>query len=539
MLNANMKTQLKTYLQNLKRPVELVVSADDTAKAKELASLAQDITQLSDLVTLTTQVGKRTPSMKVTSPIGSDQAQTSITFAGIPMGHEFTSLVLALLHTGGHPIKLAPELIEQISALTGEYRFETYVSLSCQTCPEVVQALNMMAAINPNIQHVMIDGALFQEEVEERNVMAVPSVFLNGEPFSVGRITVVDILNKIDVNAQSRQAEKLNEKDPFEVLVVGGGPAGASAAIYAARKGLRTGIVADKFGGQVAETVGIENFISVKATEGPKLVANLEAHVNDYDVDIMDNQRALSLQSSKNSDQLFELELQSGAVIKSRTVLLATGARWREMNVPGEQEYRGKGVAYCPHCDGPLFKGKRVAVIGGGNSGIEAAIDLANIVEHVTVLEFDSSLRADEVLQRKARSMGNIDIITQAMTTEVTGDGKRVNGLNYTDRVTGESHHVALEGIFVQIGLVPNSEWLKETIDLTPRGEIIVDGKGQTSLPGVFAAGDVTNSAYKQIIIAMGSGATASLGAFDHLIRTQESMDEKIASENIDKNQAA
>ncbi|MCL1125738.1 alkyl hydroperoxide reductase subunit F [Shewanella surugensis] len=530
MLDTNLKTQLKTYLQNLKRPVELVVSADDTTKARELAVLADEIVQLSDLVSLTTQMGERTPSMKITSPSQSAQAQTSITFAGVPMGHEFTSLVLALLHTGGHPIKLAPELIEQISALTGEYRFETYVSLSCQTCPEVVQAFNMMAAINPNIHHVMIDGALFQEEVDERNIMAVPSVYLNGEPFAVGRVTVVDILNKIDVNAQSRQAEKLNEKEPFEVLVVGGGPAGASAAIYAARKGLRTGIVADKFGGQVAETVGIENFISVKATQGPKLVANLEAHVHDYEVDIMDNQRALSLKSGK----LFELKLESGAVIKSRTVLLATGARWREMKVPGEQEYRGKGVAYCPHCDGPLFKGKRVAVIGGGNSGIEAAIDLANIVEHVTVLEFDAILRADDVLQKKARSMGNIDIITQAMTTDVTGDGQRVNGLDYTDRATNETHHVALAGIFVQIGLVPNSEWLTGIVDVTPRGEIIVDGKGQTSIPGVFAAGDVTNSAYKQIIIAMGSGATASLGAFDHLIRSDvdDTDDSNVAEES-------
>ncbi|MCG9737952.1 alkyl hydroperoxide reductase subunit F [Shewanella insulae] len=517
MLDANVKNQLTTYLQNLKRPVELVVSADERPKAKELLSLATDIAALSQLVSLTESVGERTPSMTVTSPDTGSQ----IHFAGLPMGHEFTSLVLALLHTGGHQIKLAPEVIEQIRDLPGEYRFETYVSLSCQTCPEVVQALNMMSAINPNIQNTMIDGALFQDEVNERNIMAVPSVYLNGEPFSVGGISVVEILNKLDVNAASRQAEKLSQKEAFDVLVVGGGPAGASAAIYAARKGLRTGILADKFGGQVAETVGIENFISVKETEGPKLVANLEAHVHDYDVDIMDNQRALSLKSG----ELFEIQTESGALLRSKTVLLATGASWREMNVPGEKEYRGKGVAYCPHCDGPLFKGKRVAVIGGGNSGIEAAIDLANIVEHVTVLEFDSKLRADEVLQRKAASMGNIEIITQAMTTEVVGDGSRVQGLNYTDRATGEQHHVALAGIFVQIGLVPNAEWLKGTVELTARGEIIVDAKGQTSLPGVFAAGDVTNSAYKQIIIAMGSGATASLGAFDYLIRLGEPAD--------------
>lgn len=522
MLDTDLMAQLKTYLQNLKRPVELVVSADPSPKAQELRGLAQDIESLSPLVSVIEQEGKRMPSMKVTN----GETKTNITFAGLPMGHEFTSLVLALLHTGGHPLKLDDTVIAQIKALPGEYHFETYVSLSCQNCPDVVQALNMMAALNPNITNVMIDGSLFQTEVFERDILAVPSVYLNGDVFAQGRISLTEILNKIDTGSIARQAKVLAEKQAFDVLVVGGGPAGASAAIYAARKGLRTGIVADKFGGQVAETVGIENFISVKATEGPKLVANLEAHVHEYDVDIMDNQRALSLKSG----ELFELELESGAVLKSKTILLATGARWLEMNVPGEQEYRGKGVAYCPHCDGPLFKGKRVSVIGGGNSGIEAAIDLANIVEHVTVLEFDSKLKADEVLQRKAASMGNINIITQAMTTEVLGDGKRVNGLNYTDRVTGEGHYVELEGIFVQIGLIPNSEWLKNIIDLTSRGEIIVDGKGQTSLAGIFAAGDVTHSAYKQIIIAMGSGATASLGAFDYLIRHSTPDEKQVAA---------
>jgi len=521
MLDANVKNQLKTYLQNLKRPVELVVSADDSNKAQELTSLAQDIVDSSELVSVTYQQGKRTPSMAVINP----QAATNITFAGLPMGHEFTSLVLALLHSGGHPIKLDAEIIEQIRQLPGEYHFETYVSLSCQTCPEVIQALNMMAAINPNITNVMIDGALFQQEVSDRNIMSVPSVFLNGEVFSVGAISVVEILHKLDKNAAGRQAEQLNNKSVFDMLIVGGGPAGAAAAIYSARKGLNTGIITEKFGGQVAETVGIENFISVSKTEGPKLVANLESHVHDYDVDIMSNQRALSL--AKNG--LFDVTLASGATLQSKTLLLATGARWREMNVPGEKEYRNKGVAYCPHCDGPLYKGKRVAVIGGGNSGIEAAIDLANIVEHVTVLEFDSQLRADDVLQRKAKSMGNISIITQAMTTEVKGDGTRVTSLIYTDRATGESNQVTLAGIFVQIGLVPNTEWLKGVVEMTPRGEIIVDGSGQTSIPGVFAAGDVTNTPFKQIIIAMGSGATASLGAFDYLIRHSEEVEVKAA----------
>ena len=415
----------------------------------------------------------------------------------------------------GHPIKVEADTLEQIRQLPGKFAFETYISLSCQTCPEVVQALNIMAATNPNITNVMIDGAMFQDEVSKRNVMAVPSVFLNGELFSQGAITLEKIIQKIDVNAEKRQAEALKSKAEFDVLVVGGGPAGASAAVYAARKGLNTGILAERFGGQVADTVGIENFISVKYTEGPKLVNALEAHVREYDVDIMNNQRAVKL---SRADKV-ELELANGAVLKSKTLVLAPGARWREMNVPGEQEYRGKGVAYCPHCDGPLFKGKKVAVIGGGNSGIEAAIDLAGIVEHVTVLEFAATLRADAVLVKKANSMGNITIITEAQSTEVTGDGNRVNGINYTDRKTGESHHVELAGIFVQIGLVPNTEWLRGALELSPRGEIIVDERGQTSVPGVFAAGDATTVPYKQIIIAMGAGANASLGAFDYLIR--------------------
>ncbi|QSX37777.1 alkyl hydroperoxide reductase subunit F [Shewanella sedimentimangrovi] len=513
MLNADLKQQLGTYLQNLRQDVRLVVSADDSKKSQELLELANDIASLSPLVSVTRVKLELTPAMQVTNAQGAD-----IRFAGLPMGHEFTSLVMALLHTGGHPLKLEAEVIEQIKALPEQLRFETFVSLSCQNCPEVVQALNMMAALNPGISNTMIDGALFQDEVESRQIMAVPSVYLNGELFAQGRISLKEILAKVDNQAGVREVEALERREPYEVLIVGAGPAGASAAIYAARKGLRTALVADRFGGQVTETIGIENFISVKATEGPKLVANLEAHVRDYEVDLIENQKAIRL----TQDGLYQLDLASGARLSSKTVLISTGARWREMNVPGEKEYRGRGVAYCPHCDGPLFKGKRVAVIGGGNSGIEAAIDLANIVEHVTVLEFDTKLRADEVLVRKARSMGNIDIITQAQTTEVTGDGNKVTGLVYTDRLSGDSHSIVLAGIFVQIGLVPNTEWLKDTLELTARGEIVVDQRGQTSLPGVFAGGDVTNAAYKQIIIAMGSGATASLGAFDFLIRQGE-----------------
>lgn len=512
MLDNNLKAALQGYLQNLKTPVELHIASDNSEKGQELTALVNDIAGLSSMIVVKpAQNATRVPSMQVRSTA----KNTNITFAGVPMGHEFTSLVLALLHSGGHTIKEEAAVLEQIAALPGPLNFEVYVSLSCQTCPEVVQALNLLAAVNPNITTTMIDGAVFGAEVSERNIMAVPTVFLNGEQFSQGAISLGNILNKVDSNAAARQAEALASKDVFDVLVIGGGPAGASAAIYAARKGLNTGVLAERFGGQVADTVGIENFISVKETEGPKLVANLEAHVRHYEVDIMNNQKAVKL---SQGEQL-QVELANGATLNAKTVILSTGARWREMNVPGEKEYRGRGVAYCPHCDGPLFKGKRVAVIGGGNSGIEAAIDLAGIVAHVTVLEFDSKLRADAVLVNKANSMGNIDIITMAQTTEVLGNGQKVVGLTYKDRNTDAIQQIDLDGIFVQIGLVPNTEWLRGTVELTNRGEIIIDSHGATSMKGVYAAGDATNTPFKQIIIAMGSGATASLGAFDYLIR--------------------
>ncbi|MEJ6532011.1 alkyl hydroperoxide reductase subunit F [Pseudoalteromonas lipolytica] len=517
MLDTNIKNQLTSHFASITSPVELLIALDDSNKSTELKNLANDLASLSDKFSVRDNPNQdvRRPSMVVSSPINN----TQITFAGVPMGHEFTSLILALLHTGGHPSKASQSEIEQIKSLPGPLNFEVYISLSCQTCPQVVQALNLMAAHNKNITATMIDGALFQDEVNERNILAVPAVYLNGELFSQGAVNLTDILNKVDTKAAARQAEALNDKELFDVLVVGGGPAGASAAIYSARKGLNTGVVAERFGGQVSDTLAIENFISVKATEGPKLVAQLEEHVKEYDVDVMQNQRAASLTKQGN----YQITLENGAVLNAKSVVLATGARWREMNVPGEKEYRGHGVAYCPHCDGPLFKGKAVAVIGGGNSGIEAAIDLANIVEHVTVLEFADTLRADEVLIRKANSLNNITIIKNAQTTEVVGDGKRVTGLSYIDRISGDEKSLELAGIFVQIGLVPNTEWLKDSgLSLTRFGEIEIDSKGATSLPGVYAAGDATTTPFKQIIIAMGSGATASLGAFDYLIRHSE-----------------
>ncbi|RVU85927.1 alkyl hydroperoxide reductase subunit F [Leucothrix sargassi] len=528
MLDANIQKQLAQTFSNLKSGVELRVFADDSAKAKELLTLGQDMAELSPKITFVegTSTSERLPSMQVIA----ENADSSIRFAGVPMGHEFTSLILAILHSGGHPMKVEPELIEQVRNIEGEFKFETFISLTCQNCPDVVQALNTMAVINPNISHVMIDGSVFPEEAEARKVMAVPTVFLNGEVFTQGRTSFAEVVNKIDSGAAKRQAESLNKKEAFDVLVVGGGPAGASSAIYAARKGIRTGIVTSRFGGQVLDTVGIENFISVKKTEGPKLVAHLEEHVKDYDVDLMNDQKVSNLIPASEEGGLITVELENGATMQSRSVILSTGARWREINVPGEKEYTGKGVAYCPHCDGPLFKGKRVAVIGGGNSGIEAAIDLAGIVGHVTVLEFSDTLRADAVLVRKAQSMANIDIIMNAATTQITGDGDKVTGLGYTDRETGDAKSLALEGIFVQIGLVPNTEFLKDgPVELSKHGEIIIGDRGNTNVPGVFAAGDATTVPFKQIIIAMGAGSTAALGAFDYMMRTPVPETEKVS----------
>jgi NADH-dependent peroxiredoxin subunit F len=527
MLDDDLKTQLKAYLEKVVHPIELVASLDDTAPSQELLALLQDIEPLSDRVSLRLNGNDaRRPSFAI-NRIGTD---VGVRFAGIPMGHEFTSLVLALLQVGGHPSKESEEVIEQVRNLEGEYVFETFMSLSCHSCPDTVQALNLMSVLNPNIKHVAIDGALFQGEVEQRQVMAVPTVFLNGEPFDQGRMSIEQIAARLDSGAVQRSADKMKTKAPFDVLVVGGGPAGAAAAIYAARKGIRTGVAAERFGGQVLDTMAIENFISVSYTEGPKLVSALEQHVHEYDVDVMNLQRAEQLIPADEPGGLIEVKLANGGLLKAKSVVLSTGARWRNINVPGEQEYRNKGVTYCPHCDGPLFKGKRVAVIGGGNSGVEAAIDLAGIVDHVTLLEFDGKLRADEVLQRRLRSLANVTVIVSAQTTEVLGDGQKVNGLLYTDRQSGQSHRVALEGVFVQIGLLPNTEWLKGTLKLSPHGEIEVDARGETSIPGVFAAGDVTTVPYKQIVIAMGEGAKASLSAFDYLIRLPVEEQEAVAA---------
>jgi len=519
MLDDTLKTQLQTYLGMLRQPIRLIASLDNSDNATKMRELLQEITALSDKVSLDeTGNDARKPSFV----IAKEGETHGVRFAAIPLGHEFTSLVLALLWTGGHPPKVEQDVLDQIKALDSDLNFEVYMSLSCHNCPDVVQATTLMTVFNPRINVTVIDGGLYQDEVNARNIMAVPATFLNGEMFASGRMLVEEILAKVDTGAVAKEAEKISAREPFDVLVVGGGPAGASAAIYAARKGIRTGIVADRFGGQVNDTLAIENFISVKETEGPKLVAALEEHVKTYDVDIMPLQRAVGLSEPQKDHKhagLIEVKLENGATLRSKSVILATGARWKNLNVPGEAEYKNKGVAYCPHCDGPLFKGKHVAVIGGGNSGVEAAIDLAGVVGHVTLLQFDTELKADAVLQRKLRSLQNVTILTSAQTSEITGDGTRVSGLTYIDRVSGESKHVALEGVFIQIGLVPNSDWLKGSVNLSKYGEIEINNHNATSLPGVFAAGDVTTIPYKQIVIAMGEGSNAALGAFDYLIR--------------------
>ncbi|MEH7463943.1 alkyl hydroperoxide reductase subunit F [Bacillus thuringiensis] len=505
-LDADIKAQLAQYLQLMENDVLLKVSAGSDDVSKDMLALVDELATMSSKITVEKTQLERTPSFSV-NRIGED---TGVTFAGIPLGHEFTSLVLALLQVSGRAPKVEQKVIDQVKNIQGEYHFESYISLSCHNCPDVVQALNLMSVLNPGITHTMIDGGAFKEEVESKDIMAVPSVYLNGEFLSSGRMTLEEILAKM---GNGPDASELSNKDPYDVLVVGGGPAGASAAIYAARKGIRTGIVAERFGGQVMDTMGIENFISVKHTEGPKLVASLEEHVKEYDIDVMNLQRAKRLEKK----ELIEVELENGAVLKSKSVIISTGARWRNVGVPGEAEFKNKGVAYCPHCDGPLFTGKHVAVIGGGNSGIEAAIDLAGIVKHVTVLEFMPELKADAVLQERLYSLPNVTVLKNVQTKEITGTDK-VDGISYIDRETEEVHHIELQGVFVQIGLVPNTDWLGDTVERV-RGEIVTDKHGATNVDGVFAAGDCTNNPYKQIIISMGSGANASLGAFDYLIR--------------------
>lgn len=515
MLDSTLSNQLQTYLEKLRHPIELVATVNDSTKSQELRELLQHIAGLHDLITYREDgTNQRTPSFTI-ARTGTD---IEVRFAGIPLGHEFTSLVLALLHVGGHLPNVPQDLLDDVRSITGTHHFETYYSLSCQNCPDVVQALNIMAVFNGNVTHTAIDGAIYPEEIKDRDVLAVPAVYRNGEPFAQGRMSLEDIVTKLDTGSAEKAAERLSGKDPFEVLVVGGGPAGAAAAIYAARKGLRTGVLAQRFGGQMQDTVGIENFIGMPYTEGPQLSALMQEHVTKYDVDIMTGQEAAKLVSATESG-LHEVHCASGAVLQARTVVVASGARWRALNVPGEAECRNKGVTFCPHCDGPLFKGKPVAVVGGGNSGVEAAIDLAGLASHVTLLEFMPELKADTVLQKALHDLPNVTVRTMTQVTEVVGDGVKVTGLNVTDRETETTETIDVEGVFVQIGLLPNTDWLGDAVELSQHREVVVDDRCTTSVPGVFAAGDCTTVPYKQIVISAGQGATAALSAFDHLIR--------------------
>ena len=517
MLDTQMKTQLQAYLQNLRTPIRLIATLDGSEKSAELRELLQEIAELSDKVSVDES---GSDARKPSFVLAKEGETRGVRFAAIPMGHEFTSLVLALLWTGGHPPKVDAEVLEQIKSLDAEMKFEVYMSLSCHNCPDVVQAATLMAIYNPKIQTTIIDGALNQAEVDARQVMAVPMVYMNDQVFGSGRMSLEEIVSKLDTKSAEREAVKLSEKEPFDMLIVGGGPAGAAAAVYAARKGIRVGVAAERFGGQTNDTMGIENYISVLETDGPKFAAALEQQVRHYEVDIMNLQRADKIVPASEAGGLVQVHMANGGILSARSVVLSTGARWRNVNVPGEQEYKNKGVAYCPHCDGPLYKGKRVAVIGGGNSGVEAAIDLAGVVEHVSLVEFADALKADAVLVSKLKSLPNVTIHVNAQTSEITGDGKKVNGLRYKDRITTQEHTVALEGVFVQIGLIPNTEFVKGTVELSKYGEIVVDAKCHTNVPGVFAAGDVTTVPYKQIVIAAGEGAKAALSAFDYLIRT-------------------
>ncbi|MEL6707757.1 MAG: alkyl hydroperoxide reductase subunit F [Pseudomonadota bacterium] len=520
MLDANMQGQLKQYLANLREPIELVATLDEGEKSAQTRELLSEIADLHEhVIARFDGSNARTPSFDI---VRVSDPSARVTFAGLPMGHEFTSLVLALLWAGGHPPKVDADLIEQARALDGQYEFEMFFSLSCHNCPDVVQALTLMALVNPNVSATLIEGGTHKDEVEARDIMAVPATFLNAEAFYNGKMELSEILAKLDTGAADKAAKKMNAKDPFEVLIIGGGPAGVASGIYTARKGFRTGIAAERFGGQLQDTLGIENLPGTAYTEGPKLSDELKKQVAENAIDMMDLALAKALKPTSIPGGLHEVHFENGAVLKARSLILSTGARWRELGVPGEAEYRNKGVAYCPHCDGPLFKGKRIAVIGGGNSGVEAAIDLAKIVGHVTLIEFDTKLRADEVLQAKLRSLSNVEVITNGQTTEITGEGGKVGGLVVKDRATDELRTITLEGVFVQIGLVPNTEWLKDSgLELSKFGEIVIDEEGATNLPGVFAAGDATTVPYKQIVVAMGEGSKAGLSAFDYLIRNE------------------
>lgn len=518
MLNPQILDALKGYTQGMSKPVRFVLQTGEHGKRDELKALLGAIVELSDKLSLEERDTAGLLRSPVSFLIEADGEDTGIRFSGIPGGHEFNSLVLAMLQAAGTALKLDQSLQRLIGNLREELRFEVFVSLSCHNCPDVVQALNQFALLNPRITTEMIDGGLYPELIAERDIQGVPSVYLNGELFGNGKVDAAALIDKLiernpDI-ASVAPAEALPVQD---VMVVGGGPAGVSAAIYSARKGLNVALIADRLGGQVKDTMGIENLISVPKTTGPELVGALRQHMEDYAITLKEHVRVAGIQTG----EIKTVRLSSGETIRTRALIIATGARWRELGVPGERENIGNGVAYCPHCDGPFFKGKDVAVIGGGNSGIEAALDLAGIVKSVTVYEFMPELKADRILVDQAEARANITIRRNVATHEITATNGKVDSIVYEDRATGERHSQALAGVFVQIGLVPNSQFVRDVVELNRFGEIVVDDRGRTSVPGIFACGDVTTVPFKQIVVAMGEGSKASLAAFEYLLTAQ------------------
>ena len=521
MLSNDILAALKSYTEDMTNRVNLVLQTGEHPKRAELVEFLSQICSVSDQLTLEERDESEMLRSPITFGLEVDGQFNGIVFSGIPSGHEFNSLILAILQSAGTELKLDKQLMRLIQGIDKPIKFEVFISLSCHNCPDVVQALNQFALLNDNITTEMIDGGLFQDLIESRNIQGVPSVYLNGEVFANGKIDTAQLVDKLitkfPVTVEASEEDALPLQD---VTVIGGGPAGVAAAIYSARKGLKVTMVADRIGGQVKDTVDIENLISVNKTTGTELTNNMIAHMNDYEITRKEHLRVAKIEKSQDSaNKIIKVHLSSGEIIETKTLIIATGAKWRELGVPGEKENIGNGVAYCPHCDGPFFKGKDVAVIGGGNSGVEAALDLAGMVKHVTVFEFLPELKADQVLVDKLYERSNVTVIKNAATSEIVATNGKVSSIKYVDRATNETLEKELSGVFVQIGLLPNSDFIDGVVERTQFGEIIIDEKGQTSEPGIFACGDVTTVPYKQIVISMGEGAKASLSAFDYLIR--------------------
>ncbi len=523
MIDQNLLDAVKTYSENMTRPITFVLGSGEHNKRAELIDFLTKIAGTTDKINFDAEATDDSLpsaiSFKVVSHIDGEAADTGIVFSGIPGGHEFTSLILAILQAGGHTLKLDDGIQKLVKRFNKPLQFQTYVSLSCHSCPEVVQALNQFALLNDGISNEMIDGALFQEQVEANKIQGVPAVFLNGKPFANGLIDTAKLIGKLQeqfpdlLSDVEDDAEQLEQQD---VTIIGAGPAGVAAAIYTARKGLKVTMVADRIGGQVKDTQDIENLISVPLTNGTDLSTNFVKHLSEYNITLKEHVSVKDI--GETEEENYSINLNTGETFETRSIILATGAQWRKLGVPGEEENIGKGVAFCAHCDGPFFKGKDISVIGGGNSGVEAALDLAGIVKHVTVLEFADELKADQVLINKAKEKSNIEFITGAATQEIKATDGKVSSIVYQDRSTGETHERDLSGVFVQIGLVPNTEFVKGFVDLNRFGEIEIDERCRTDRKGIFACGDVTTVPFKQINIAMGEGSKAALSAFEYLV---------------------